>query len=139
LLSFHTPYSFTFRILPSKILETVYLNSIKERQIQATKDISQHIGSDLRLVMSLLQGLADSVYLQQGELSGDKTNKLMQEKYSQANTLTTVDGLFIADKDDIITSNIVSKGQRSFINIDISFRDYVRDQNYSNSNIFQWV
>ena len=111
----------------------------KERQIQATKDISQHIGSDLRLVMSLLQGLADSVYLQQGELSGDKTNKLMQEKYSQANTLTTVDGLFIADKDDIITSNIVSKGQRSFINIDISFRDYVRDQNYSNSNIFQWV
>jgi len=111
----------------------------KERQIQATKDISQHIGSDLRLVMSILQGLADSVYLQQGELSGDKTNKLMQEKYSQANTLTTVDGLFIADKDDIITSNIVSKGQRSFINIDISFRDYVRDQNYSNSNIFQWV
>ncbi|HKG42124.1 MAG TPA: hypothetical protein VKA98_08300 [Nitrososphaeraceae archaeon] len=111
----------------------------KERQIQATKDISQHIGSDLRLVMSILQGLADSVYLQQGELSGDKTNKLMQEKYSQANTLTTVDGLFIADKDDIITSNIVSKGQRSFINIDISFRDYVRDQNYSNSNIFQRV
>ena len=99
----------------------------KERQIQATKAISQHIGSDLRLVMSILQGLADSAYLQQGELSGDKTNKLMQEKYSQANTLTTVDGLFIADKDDIITSNIVSKGQRSFINIDISFRDYVKE------------
>src|ERR687889_566934 len=99
----------------------------KERQIQATKAISQHIGSDLRLVMSILQGLADSAYLQQGELSVDKTNKLMQEKYSQANTLTTVDGLFIADKDDIITSNIVSKGQRSFINIDISFRDYVKE------------
>jgi signal transduction histidine kinase len=99
----------------------------KERQIQATKAISQHIGSDLRLVMSVLQGLADSAYLQQGELSGDKTNKLMQEKYSQANTLTTVDGLFIADKDDIITSNVVLKGQKSFINIDISFRDYVKE------------
>ena len=99
----------------------------QERQVQATQAISQHIGSDLRLVMSILQGLADSAYLQQGTLSGDKTNKLMQEKYSQANTLTTVDGLFIADKDDIITSNIVSKGQKSFINIDISFRDYVKE------------
>jgi signal transduction histidine kinase len=99
----------------------------QERQVQATKAISEHIGSDLRLVMSILQGLADSAYLQQGALSGDKTNKLMQEKYSQANTLTAVDGLFIADKDDIITSNIVSKGQKSFINIDISFRDYVKE------------
>ncbi|HEX2068160.1 MAG TPA: ATP-binding protein [Nitrososphaeraceae archaeon] len=99
----------------------------EERQVQATKAISEHIGSDLRLVMSILQGLADSAYLQEGALSGDKTNKLMQEKYSQANNLTTVDGLFIADKDDIITSNIVSKGQKSFINIDISFRDYVKE------------
>jgi signal transduction histidine kinase len=99
----------------------------QQRQVQATKAISEHIGSDLRLVMSILQGLADSAYLQQGVLSGDKTNKLMQEKYSQANNLTTVDGLFIADKDDIITSNIVSKGQKSFINIDISFRDYVKE------------
>jgi signal transduction histidine kinase len=99
----------------------------QERQVQATKAISEHIGSDLRLVMSILQGLTDSAYLQQGVLSGDKTNKLMQEKYSQANNLTTVDGLFIADKDDIITSNIVSKGQKSFINIDISFRDYVKE------------
>jgi signal transduction histidine kinase len=99
----------------------------QERQVQATKAISEHIGSDLRLVMSILQGLADSAYLQQGALSGDKTNKLMQEKYSQANNLTTVDGLFIADNDDIITSNIVSKGQKSFINIDISFRDYVKE------------
>jgi signal transduction histidine kinase len=99
----------------------------QERQVQATNAISQHISSDLRLVMSILQGLADSAYLQQGALSGDKTIKLMQEKYTQANTLTTVDGLFIADKDDIITSNIVSKGQKSFINIDISFRDYVKE------------
>jgi signal transduction histidine kinase len=99
----------------------------QERQVQATKAISEHIGSDLRLVRSILQGLADSAYLQQGALSGDKTNKLMQEKYSQANNLTTVDGLFIADNDDIITSNIVSKGQKSFINIDISFRDYVKE------------
>jgi signal transduction histidine kinase len=108
----------------------------QERQVQATKAISEHIGSDLRLVMSILQGLADSAYLQQGALSGDKTNKLMQEKYSQANTLTAVDGLFIADKDDIITSNIVSKGQKSFINIDISFRDYVKETRRTLTPIF---
>jgi signal transduction histidine kinase len=60
----------------------------------------------------------------------------MQEKYSQANTLTTVDGLFIADKDDIITSNVVSKGQKSFINIDISFRDYVKETRTTLTPIF---
>ena len=35
----------------------------RERQVQATKAISEHISSDLRLVMSILQGLADSAYL----------------------------------------------------------------------------
>ena len=76
--------------------------------------------------MSILQGLSDSTYLQQGELYGDRVEKLMSERFDQINTITKVDGLFLADKDDIITYNKVAKGQRSFVNIDISFRDYVQ-------------
>jgi signal transduction histidine kinase len=102
-------------------------NQYKDRQIETTQIISERIESDLKLIMSILQGIADSVPLQQGELYGDKIQKIMKEKFDQINDITKVDGLFITDKDNIITYNIVSEGKRSFVNIDISFRDYVQE------------
>jgi signal transduction histidine kinase len=99
----------------------------RERQLASTEAMAQHIGSDLSLVASILQGLTDSSYLQQGELYGDRIDKLMNERFDQINNITRVDGLFIADRDDIITYNIVTQGHRSFVNIDISFRDYVQE------------
>ena len=99
----------------------------KERQIESTKAIAQHIGSDLSLVASILQGLSDSSYLQHGELYGDRVDKLMRVRFDQMNNITRVDGLFIADREDVITYNIVTEGHRSFVNIDISFRDYVQE------------
>jgi hypothetical protein len=99
----------------------------RDRQIESTKAMAQHISSDLQSVMYILQGLADSTYLQQGELYGDRVEKLMSERFGQINAITKVDGLFIADSDDIITYNIVAEGQRSFVNIDISFRDYIQE------------
>lgn len=89
--------------------------------------MAQHIGSDLSLVASILQGLSDSS-LQNGELYGDRVDKLMRVRFDQINNITRVDGLFIADRDDVITYNLVTEGHRSFVNIDISFRDYVQRQ-----------
>ena len=99
----------------------------RERQLESTKAMAQHIGSDLSLVASILQGLAYSSYLQQGELYGDRVDKLMNERFGQINNITRVDGLFIADRDDRTTYNIVTEGHRSFANIDISYRDYVQE------------
>jgi signal transduction histidine kinase len=99
----------------------------KDRQIESTRAIAEHISSDLKLLRSILQGIADSTYLQQGVLYGDKIDKLMQEKFPEVNNVTKVDGLFIADENNIVTTHIVSKGQRSFVNIDISFRKYIQD------------
>jgi signal transduction histidine kinase len=95
--------------------------------MESTKIISQHIGSDLKLIMSILEGMADSPHFQQGELYGDRILQIVKDKFSQVNDITKVDGLFIVDKDNIITTHIVSEGQRSFVNIDISFRDYIRE------------
>src|SRR5919107_249403 len=78
----------------------------------------------------------DSTYLQQGELYGDRVEKLMSERFDQINTITKVDGLFLADKDDIITYNKVAEGQRSFVNIDISFRDYVQQTRNTLRSVF---
>jgi signal transduction histidine kinase len=108
----------------------------RERQIESTKAMTQHISSDLGLVMSILQGLADSIYLQQGELYGDRVEKLMTERFDQINAITKVDGLFITDVDDIITYNIVGEGKRSFVNIDISFRDYVQETRKTLTPVF---
>jgi len=108
----------------------------RDRQIESTKAMGQHISSDLHWIMSILQGLSDSTYLQQGELYGDRVEKLMSERFHQISTITKVDGLFLADKDDIITYNKVAKGQRSFVNIDISFRDYVQQTRNTLRSVF---
>jgi signal transduction histidine kinase len=99
----------------------------RDRQIESTQSIAEHISSDLKLLMSIFQGIADSTYLQQGHLYGDRIDKMMQEKFSEVNNVTKVDTIFIADKDDIMTYEIASEGTRSFINIDLSFREYIQE------------
>ena len=76
--------SFTLLFYIESITEASIRKSLfdeqKQRQIESTKSISQHIGSDLSLVMSMLDGLANSLYLQRGDLYGDQTKKLLEEK-----------------------------------------------------------
>jgi hypothetical protein len=74
----------------------------------------------------VLQDLADSVYLQNENLSGDKVDKIVDEKFRQLNSVTDVDGLLITDKDGIINVHKASKGLKSFVNIDISSKDYMK-------------
>ena len=98
-----------------------------DRQIKSTKSISQNIGSDLRLVTSMLQDLADSIYLESEMLSGDKVGKIVDEKFNQLNSVTRVDSLLITDKEDIITTHKASQGLETFVNIDISFNEYMKE------------
>src|SRR5688500_660352 len=113
-------------ITEQNIKDSIF-NQYKNRQMESTQIISERIESDLKLIMSLLQGIANSVDLQESVLYGDRIQKLMKEKFDQINNITKVDGLFIADENNIITYNIVSEGKRSFVNIDISFRDYIQE------------
>ena len=107
------------------IRESIFEQEL-DRQLKSTNSISQHIGSDLRYITSVLQDLADSVYLQNENLSGDKVDKIVDEKFRQLNSVTEVDGLLITDKDGIINVHKTSKGLKSFVNIDISSRDYMK-------------
>jgi hypothetical protein len=45
----------------------------RDRQMEATKNMAGYTTSDLRLVLSILQGLAGSSYLQEGELYGESS------------------------------------------------------------------
>jgi hypothetical protein len=96
----------------------------KQSQIGSTRDISLHIGSDLNLVVGMLDGLANSIYLQQGNLSGDNAKKLVGEKYTQFSKV--VNSLFLLDKNNIVTlgfSPAVSEGV--ILGADYSLRDWV--------------
>jgi signal transduction histidine kinase len=99
----------------------------KQRQIESTQALSRHIGSDLDSIMARLQSLANSVYLQQGDLLSNKTKKSMEQMYVQMNNITKVDRLFILNENDIERSGIVPKGEEAFVGVNFSYRNYVRE------------
>ena len=59
--------------------------------------------------MSILEGIADSHRFQHGELYGDKILQILKDKFSQLNDVTKVDGLFIVDEDNIMTTHICTR------------------------------
>jgi len=56
---------FYFQNLTEYDLRDSLFEQQKQHQIQSNKEISQRIGSVLNLIMSMLYGMADSIYLQQ--------------------------------------------------------------------------
>lgn len=106
----------------------------RDLQLQSTKEIAQHIESDITLVLSMLNGLANSVYLQEGELGSERTTKLLEENY--ANSDLTIDRLFVLNNDDIMVSSLVSKPSEFFLGEDFSFRSWVKETRSSLSPVF---
>ena len=90
-------------------------NSVFEQQLQNqlkdTEALSRHIGTDLNLVVDNLHGLANSVYLQQGDLSSNKI----------------IDRLVITDQKGFETIGLAAKGQRSFAGTNIASRPWVKE------------
>jgi signal transduction histidine kinase len=95
-----------------------------ERQRTSTMAISQHIGSDLNLVMAVLDGLANSAYLQSGELSAEKTKNLMEDEYATIEGV--VDRVFVLDKNDIVTIGLSKSGKDRYLGSDFSQRVWVQ-------------
>jgi signal transduction histidine kinase len=105
------------------IKENLFLQQ-KQRQIVATQDISMRMGSDMNLVVGTLDGLANSLYLQQGTYS-DNAKKMVGEKYAQFKDI--IDGLFVLDKNNILTISFSKSGSQSNLGADYSFRGWVEN------------
>jgi signal transduction histidine kinase len=108
-------------------------NSIIQQQLQnQLKDIqalSRHIGTDLTLVVDNLHGLANSVYIQQGDLSSNKTKNLAEDTYTRLNSRDSniIDRLVIIDKGGFETVGLTAKGQQSFAGANVSSRPWVKE------------
>ena len=108
--------------------ENVKNNLISEqidRQQIASKSLSQHIGSDLTLVTAVLDGLANSIYMQDGSLDPNKTNSMIIEKYNSIDDI--IDRIFILDKDDVVTTDLSHQGTNLDVGSSFSQREWVEE------------
>lgn len=108
--------------------ENVKSNLISEqidRQQIASKSLSQHIGSDLTLVTTVLDGLANSVYMQEANLDPKKTNSIINEKYNSIDDI--IDRIFILDNDDVVTTDLSRQGTNLYLGSDFSQREWVEE------------
>ena len=96
-----------------------------DRQRAASKSLSQHIGSDLTLVMTVLDGLTSSGYIQVGDINSEKTNQLIQEKYKIIDDV--IDKIFVLDKNDMVTSGLSQSSTDEYLGADFSQREWVKE------------
>jgi hypothetical protein len=97
----------------------------EERQLESTKGISNHIQSDLNLVITMLDGLANSKYFQEGDLMGTEPEMLLKEKYDDYDDI--VNRLFVIDKDGVVRMSLAPRGTETFLGQDFSLRNWIRD------------
>jgi len=106
----------------------------KQRQLESTKFLSQHVGSDLDLVTTRLYALANSKYLQNGDFTSDEAQSFLKQNYDTVDNI--INKLFVLDKDDIISASISIRGSESYASVDLSLRDWVRATKESRLPVF---
>jgi signal transduction histidine kinase len=132
IFSFGTFY-FIQNITESEVRNSLIKEQV-ERQRTSTMAVSQHIGSDLSLVVAVLDGLANSGYIQSGELSSEKTKNLMEQKYDTVEQI--VSRLFVLDKNDIVTIGLSLAGTDRYLGADFSQRAWVQQAKQTLKPVF---
>ncbi|MFL6483465.1 MAG: sensor histidine kinase, partial [Nitrososphaera sp.] len=101
----------------------------KERQLGSTKQVANYAGSDLTLILSILDGISNSKYLQEGQFYDQEIKELATEKYAQMSE--RVDSLFILNDQDIVVGGAGNlsggRGTIAPVGNDLSFRPWVRE------------
>ncbi|MEO9294890.1 MAG: cache domain-containing protein [Nitrososphaera sp.] len=108
----------------------------KAEQIKTTRTIAGKIASDLDSRMSRLGQLAASEKLQDGLFTESATATLLDEKFSELQSLYFVDSAFIIDNNNIL---VVASGNSNFtrlIGLDFSQRDYIMELAQSRAPVF---
>lgn len=100
-----------------------FIEEEKKRQLESTKTVSNHIESDLNRVIAMLDGLANSKYLQEENLTGNELEALLKEKYDDYHGI--VNRLFVIDKDGAVRMSFAPKGTETFLGRDLSLRPWV--------------
>lgn len=114
-------------------IKTRIFEQQKERQMEYTKIISTHMSSDLERVVAMMNGLGNSIYVQQREYSSPELNELMQEEFVKYDNI--INRLFILDNNDVMTVGLAQQ-REPLIGSDLSFRDWVKQTRESSATVF---
>jgi hypothetical protein len=87
----------------STVRRNLYKQQV-DRQEEVTDSISQSISSDLGILVSVLDGLANSDLLQSGDFTSDNTFNLFNDKLQRYGA--EVSEIFLLDKNNIVTFNM---------------------------------
>ena len=132
IVAFSFSLFFYLQDITEKTIRDRLFEQQKERQLQTTVSLSEHIGSDLNLVITMLDGLSNSKYLQEGQLYSAEAKTLLNEKYDQYSAI--INRLFLMDKDNIMAVSLAPRGSETLLGQDLSFRDWVKQTRAANSN-----
>src|SRR6476620_9324624 len=85
---------FYFQLQTEQSINDSILEQQKQNQKDSTRSLAQHIQSDFNLIMSKLEGLAYSTYIQNGDFESNDTKSFIQNYYREINSSSPVDRLF---------------------------------------------
>lgn len=87
---------FILQDLTEDSIKTSLFEQQRLRQLDTNNAISQHVASDIDSILSKLKVVANSIYVQQGSLTENKTEQILQEMYNETTQLVgKADNLFI--------------------------------------------
>ena len=132
IFSFTVFYSIQI-VTEENVKNNLISEQIKRQQI-ASKSLSQHIGSDLTLVTAVLDGLANSIYVQEGNLDPKGINSIINEKYHSIDDI--IERIFILNKDDVVTRDLSLQGTNLTVGSDFSQREWVEEARNNLTPVF---
>ncbi len=74
----------------------------KERQIETTRSLAEHVVSDMDSILSKLEAYSNIMQLQQGDLSSVPVRQAAQEFFDKIKETALVDHLYVIDRNGII-------------------------------------
>jgi len=83
--------------------------------------------------MTVLDGLTNSIYLQQGEIYSEKAKSVMEDKYNTINDIKyktineIIDKIFVLDNNDVVTAGLSEAGANQYLGADFSQREWVKE------------
>jgi signal transduction histidine kinase len=129
---------FYFQSETQKQLNSQLFEEQKDRQQGSTQQIANHMGSDLTLILSVLDGISNSKYLQDGQFYGQEIRQLVTEKYAQMSD--RADSLFVLNNEDIVVGGAgnLTSGRSTIAPVgnDLSFRPWVRETHDTSKPVF---
>jgi len=114
---------FYFQDITERNIKNNLFAQQRDRQVMATKVLSQNIASDLGLVEARLEGLSNSIYLQQGDLSSNNMKTLVHANFLDLDDI--VDHLFVVNNNNTMTVDIAAKHSKSSMSTDVLQRQHI--------------